>query len=439
MNPVSRLTLLTALSLAILTIPRAQATTGTAMTIGLFDVPRLVLSNSLAEKQRRIDLRMMRLDVRNQPFLYFPTLGLSYSGGLGDVFSADRPPYSHAFSLSSSWQILQSGDRWLDQSIQRIDYQDLQLATEDDSQQEIFDALGLYFDCLTKKLQFELASSNESLAKVQYEYVVARKAQGRASDLDILNAQAAMDSAVYDTASGRLNFELSLLTLGQKLRVGEIDLPSDPLAGVKADAPVELAVDSIPQAVTGLIAYKRIELNGKKLKLEQTKAFRQRFIPSVDVSFDMNWYDHRKTGQTGYRTSVNSFNGGLNLGVSLPLFEQNVYLNAWKKTRLEMEKQALSLQETKEAREAGLLEAVQNLDNELLLLPVAERRLESSRLNYERMAESYSLGVGSLLDLNQASKNYRDSLESMTALKVDLVLLRASIGYLLGDTMRYLR
>jgi outer membrane protein TolC len=191
--------------------------------------------------------------------------------------------------------------------------------------------------------------------------------------------------------------------------------------------------------VTNLVEFKRMELGRRDLKLKQALSFRQRFVPSVRVSVDMGWYRNSKTGQTGYLTREGSFDGSLNVGIGVPLFEKNASLNAWRKSSLALEKHALLLLETKESKEAELIEAVQNHDNELILLPVGERRLESSRINYERVAESYSLGVGSLLDLYQASQNYRKSKESLTELRVTLVMLRARIGYLMGDTMKYLR
>jgi len=442
MNKI-RQTALYAILFSLLTIPlTAQEQPDSPRVIGLFDVPRLVLSNSLAERQRQLDLRSSRIGIQNQVFEYFPSLDLQYNADLGDIFRSQNGQNTHRLSLSSTWQVLSAGDRWLDQKIRRLDYQDHVLEAQDASQNEINTALFLYLTCLKNKLDYESSLSNESISKVEYEYVVARKAQGRASELDILNAQAEMDNAAYNTASSSLTYQLSLLKLGWRLRVGPVELPQDPFREMKTTAPIDISSSTVSSSLSNLIAFRRQEITRQQLKTEEIKSFKQRFIPSVNAGMNMDWYNSsgvvdKKTALTS--RASHSLYGTLFFSVSMPLFERNSLLNVWHGYKLLLESQELELQQTRENAEASLLEAVQNYDNELLLLPVAERKLESSRLNYESMSESYKLGVGSLLDLTQASQKFRESQESLTSLKVDLLLLRAEIGYLLGDTMKYLR
>jgi len=124
--------------------------------------------------------------------------------------------------------------------------------------------------------------------------------------------------------------------------------------------------------------------------------------------------------------------------LNFPIFERNEKLNKIKKNTIYMKKAEIERNNIKETIKLDFKELLENHNNKINLIPISQKRFESIKLNKEMMRESYKLGATSLIDLYKAEKDYREAERDVIFLKLDILLLKAKIGYMLGNTMMYL-
>ena len=403
--------------------------------ISLYDLPRLVASNSVVQEKLELDLRSKKREVNNRLFEYFPTLTAGYSGSYSDFVHPDSSVPGHSLFLQSEWDILQSGNRYLAQKNLLLTYENMKLDVEDSRQKEILDGLNLYLTALKQRMLWSTALSNETVLKLKYEFIQSKKAQGLASELDMVNSKVDYDEAVFQSRIGQLNYNLALMKLSQKIGRESVELPEQDEFSTNLMQPIEFLSNKLVQS--NFYEFKKINNTVHQAKIAKTIAFKDRFLPSLFLKLNMDWY--RKDYLQIDKTWANSdMQGTVNIGLNFPFFENNLSLNNYYQKSVELEKGLIDLEYSKKIRKAVIRETLETHNNKIGLIPVAEQRLSSSRINYEKMKEGYRLGITSLMDLSVAEKTCRDNQDALIQLRFDIYQLKAEAGYLFGDTMKFI-
>lgn len=424
--------------------------------VDIKNISSIIQSNSIDIRTKRMDVKIKEIYIKNQIFEYFPSFDMNYNNSYNNLFHRLNNPRSykndplHTFSISSKWDIFNNAERIIEHRTEKLEYNALKLEYNNLIQEEIKNALSLFLDTISKKMDYIISISNQNFTEMQYEYVKLKKEQGNASQLELINAKANYDSALYNTASKKLEHNKSLSALKRKLQISDIILSevfiddNSYFQNIKYETNIQNLINSIYEVKS---ARNRI----KGYNLSKNNALRKRISPYLDIGFKLGIYsahyipkdDDKAYYKKGYdygwiRRSSNIMDGKFDISINYPIFENNTDVNAIRNYKILIEKERLNLKFISENKKSEIIEMTEELKNKIMLLPISEQKLNSSRINYEKMNESYQLGLTSLINLFEAENDYRESQKEFKNLKLEIIELKADIGYLHGNTLIFL-
>jgi outer membrane protein TolC len=399
-------------------------------SLTLYDLPSAV-SNSAEIKLMKLDVENKKIDIDNQIFEYLPDLNLKYGGSFNRPFM-ENYTVTHSIALVSSWDILRSGNRALSHIIARLEYESLLMDYESVYQNQLYTASSLYINALKSKRQYEFALSNEVLSRTQYERAKTRHSQGMIPEVDMLNAEADYESAIYRSKSYQTQYESALSQLKRALLLDDIALYDIEFADFKP-----IHIENIESSVSNTFEMLKLINSHRIQNLRKTIAIKERWIPSLSLSAGIDW------GNLNFDSLTETWNtqaleGRVNLSVSFPIFENNQKLNDIKKSDLQLQKSVISMSNTSASKSAELSELLDNHDNMAMLVSISARRLESARIGYEKTRESHNLGLMSQIELYEAEKRFRDANLDYIFDIFELLSIRLKIGNILGNTLMFI-
>ncbi len=320
---------------------------------------------------------------------------------------------------------------------ENLEYRTLVLEYERTIQNEVSHAIELYINALKQKTYYVTAESNRILSEIQHNYVLSKKKLGTASELEVINAKAEYDNAIYQAESYKLDYVTSLSKLKTKLQIQFLTL-SDIIINKTNYVHVIMIDDkSMQKDVNNYYGVKAINNSILILKNKKKGAIKARWIPSLLIKFNLDWYKMNYIYHSN-EWENDMMGGRIDMALNFPLFERNISLNEIKKNTIQIRKKEIELDNIMETTITELTELIENHNNKVKLLPISKKRFNSIKLNKEMMQESYKLGATSLIDLYQAEKQFREAKRDVIFLELDIILLKAKIGEFLGHTMLYL-
>lgn len=378
----------------------------------------------------------MRLEVRNQPFTYLPDLQLSYTGGITRPFTDDFS-HNHAVELSSYLNL--SDVKVFENRIQRMEYERMLLEYELLSQQLLYETLELYVDVLKKQFALTLAETSETASKLNYEYALSKNRQGSISDIELLNAEADYDNSIYVSRKSRLDYDIALSSLRKKLgdrELGAVEEPEKRFAYIGFEDIEEKA------PLSGEVSSLSIKTGEKELailKMKKVLAERNRWLPSLNLGLSLTYdrYDYNSTIErwVGREPKLDT---SLSFTATFHLFSQNrLRINA-EKSELAIQKALIELESARTNVTDDLAEIVDLHNRSVDLLNISKKRVASAQKEYDKKQESFNLGLIPVLDLYETRDRYLEKEKESKFFGLDIILLRARIGLLLGETFLFL-
>ncbi|MBI4977599.1 MAG: TolC family protein [Spirochaetes bacterium] len=397
--------------------------------ISLRDIPGIIASNSLPLKKQRLELQSREIEIGNQLLRFTPNLVAS-----GGMYHDTN--YNWAVSGGVSSTLTVSQDIFFDQAVERLTYENFKTAYLQFYQSELYDTYALYVTALKDRISLEIALSNEQLSKKQYEFVASKKQSGNASELDLINALAEYDNDIYTSELSRINAQSSLSKLAQKLELNTITILEDVPAGMPL-TPITASNTLIPAQRV----FAAVSIASNSLSIEETRRLQtalRRFAPFISVTGTADLVRHTYTTAAEAWVRNNSLDLSLGVSFNLPIWGRNEVLGKLQQTDLAIQRAKTDIELAAKNTKKELEESVLFHNNKTALLNVSRQRLKSAELNTKMMAESYRLGVSSLIDFYQSEKSYREAKRDLAFLTYDVLLLKLNIGKLLDDTMRFL-
>jgi len=393
------------------------------------DIPALVRSNSFFLRAKKQELYLQKISLYRPVFDLLPDLKFEYSGGWTEpVISSDG--WAHRFNLSTSWPFLANATRIYTYRIQLALLKSEEINYDLNEQSEFLNAINLYWDAIRTTLLYETAVSNEVVSKTRLEFVELQKSVGKASEQQVLTANADYDNALYNTASSLAERDLVFFKLGLLIGLTNFELDKNKWENFLSEEKIEnVDVEKLPQ-----IVLKKNEI--QILRLQREDSFRQRILPSIYASFTMDWWE-RKYAYKNWTSD--QFTPAFSVGISYPIFEKNKTLDEIRMLDLKIKKAENELTEIIKNKTTEFKSLQKEYESKYKLMKVSEHRLLSAELVTSSMRESYRLGITSLVDLLQTEKDLRELKRDLVLLKIELVKLRSQLGYLVGDVFKYLK
>jgi len=395
-------------------------------SISIYDVPNIVKKKSISSKKLKIELKINNLNIKSQFLDYFPSLLLNYSGNYNNLL-LNNSTYSHNISLNSSWNIFNNFNTYLGHKINKLSYTNLQINYKKTENSEIYNNLLLYIKGIKNKLSYELVLSNEIIFKSQYEYVLSKKKQGIVSEIDLINAKAEYDNSLYNTKYYKILYNKSILDLEKSLRLTNININYFKIKNLTNISKHSLIINYINKFKNSLDE-QLLNNDNKILKINKNINFRNLWIKNANINSSFNWYKFTYLSDNNY--STNKFlDYSFQISISFPIFDKFDNINLYKKILYQIKLNKIDKDNLYQTKIKDLVNIIDNYNDKIELLIVSKSRLESSKLSYNKMKESYTLGIASLLDLYLMEKKYRDAEKDYLLLKYDIIQIKINIAY----------
>jgi len=379
----------------------------------LEDAVKIALENNYAIRMARNDAQVSQTNVAigNAGMLPKVTASFTDSNGIqhlsqtradGTVNSVDNAHSSNiSYGANLDWTIFDGFKMFA-----RYDQlKALQQLGESQMKLKILDRIGavntMYFDLVQQQLQLSALDTALVISKQRLTLAQNRYSIGKASKLEVLNAQVDLNA---DTSALLKQKELFAQTKTQLNQLLARDITTD--FKVSEDIQVDpklnlseltaLAQKQNPQLESLLISKKVAEL-----QLKQTKANR---YPTVKVNTGYNFSEAKS--ELGFTTQSSA--RGLNYGLSatLNLFDGNSQNRNEKIAKLTVENSKLALEEQQQALQTQLALAYQKYQTQLLLSELEEKNVQIAQQNLNITLDKFRIGTITTFEFRTAQLNF---------------------------------
>ncbi|MBS1534471.1 MAG: TolC family protein [Bacteroidetes bacterium] len=379
----------------------------------LEDAVKIALENNYAIRIARNDAQVSQTNVAigNAGMLPKVTASFTDSNGIqhlsqtradGTVNSVDNAHSSNInYGANLDWTIFDGFKMFA-----RYDQlKALQQLGESQMKLKILDRIGavntMYFDLVQQQLQLSALDTALVISKQRLTLAQNRFSIGKASKLEVLNAQVDLNA---DTSALLKQKELFAQTKTQLNQLLARDITTD--FKVAEDIQVDpklnlseltaLAQKQNPQLESLLISKKVAEL-----QLKQTKANR---YPTVKVNTGYNFSEAKS--ELGFTTQSSA--RGLNYGLSatLNLFDGNSQNRNEKIAKLTVENSKLALEEQQQALQTQLALAYQTYQTQLQLSELEEKNVQIAQQNLNITLDKFRIGTITTFEFRTAQLNF---------------------------------
>ena len=394
--------------------------------ITIYDIPKIIKKNSNILKKARIDIKIKELDIKFQKYDYFPNLFLNYSGSLNNLFKNDSS-HTHNIKLNSSWNVFNNLNTWLNHRIENFEYSNLIINYKKKENTEIFNNLMLYITAIKNKFSYELVMSNEIISKTQYDYVLSRKKQGIASEIDLISAKSEYDNSLYNTKYYKILYTKSILDLEKSLHLTNIIISYFKITNIKTILSSKL-FNKYKKYYLKSFEKKNIDNDFNILQTQKKINNKDLWIKTASINTSFSWYGFNYTSTTDY--STNKFlDYYIGINISIPIFNKFQNVNQHKKILFQIMKNDIDEKELIDTKLNNLRNLINNYNDKIELLNVSKSRLSSSKTTYLNIKESYTLGITSLLNLYLTEQKYKNAEKDFLLLKYDIIKLKINLAY----------
>jgi len=264
--------------------------------------------------------------------------------------------------------------------------------------------ISTYYDLINQAEQIKAQKGAIVISRTQLQYANDKFNVGRASKLDVLNAQVNLNTDTATLLQDIQQFKAGKIRLNQLL-IRDLQTDFSVSDTIIVDESLKLA-DIINNAQTQNPAILSAEINKRlsEINLRQIKATR---YPQIGVNGGYAW-THSKT-PAGF-TRMQDLHG-INYGITASI---NIFdgLNQWRKERnakLQIDNAEIDSKQTKLDVEAQINNLFVSYLSGLDLVKLGQSNVTIAKRNLEISLDKYKLGNITPLEIREAQRNYLDA------------------------------
>jgi len=264
--------------------------------------------------------------------------------------------------------------------------------------------ISTYYDLINQAEQIKAQKGAIVISRTQLQYANDKFNVGRASKLDVLNAQVNLNTDTATLLQDIQQFKAGKIRLNQMM-IRDLQTDFSVSDTIIVDESLKLA-DIINNAQTQNPAILSAEINKRlsEINLRQIKATR---YPQIGVNGGYAW-THSKT-PAGF-TRMQDLHG-INYGITASI---NIFdgLNQWRKERnakLQIDNAEIDSKQTKLDVEAQINNLFVSYLSGLDLVKLGQSNVTIAKRNLEISLDKYKLGNITPLEIREAQRNYLDA------------------------------
>lgn len=279
-----------------------------------------------------------------------------------------------------------------------------QLAEQDSILQTIADVIIGYYDMASQQQQLKATQEALATSRIQLTNATDKFNVGRASRLEVLNAQVNLNTDTSTYLNQLQTYQNSQIQLNQ-LMARDLTTAFSVSDTIDIDSTLKL-VDVLDQAQSGNVTLLSAQVNKRlaDIALKQTRATR---YPSLGVSLGYNFADSRTPSEFIQQQHTNGLYYGF--GVSINIFDG---LNQWRKeknAKLQIDIANQRQNRTLQGVNAQVSTLYVTYASGLGLVKLEQQNVESAKQNLNITLEKYKVGNITPLELREAQRNYLDA------------------------------
>ena len=293
----------------------------------------------------------------------------------------------------------------------------------------VSDVMTTYFDLVQQKQQLTALDSTIIISKQRVELANNRFSIGKASKLELLNAQVDENTdqalflrqeALFENTKTRLN-EIIGRDLKTQFRVIEL---------ISIDKNLQL--DTLEQQTTTQNPQLQAQLINKRITELQLKQIKGGRLPSISAQAGYMFSDSESS--LGFTT--NNSSRGFNYGFSarMNLFDGFNQNRNEKITKIQIENSEIQIEQQTQTLLSQLASAFQNYTTNLLLMELEVHNEAIAKENMEITMAKYKIGTIPTIEFRTAQLNYRNAVvrssNAVYAAKLSEITLKELAGNL---------
>ncbi|HOO63022.1 MAG TPA: TolC family protein [Synergistaceae bacterium] len=416
-------TLLFMLGLFFLSLPAEALEIREGQELSLEECLDIVLEKHPDLKSAGASVEVSRSGVDQAEAPGKPGVDLSSSYRRQDAGSSGYDSYSSGVTVSqliSDWGKTKSQVLMAEMNVEasRYDYDDV-------LQTLFFDVKQAYFDLLRARKEEEVA--REAVRTYEHHLEQARGffEVGRVSKIDVTTAEVDLSKARLELIKKKTAVETAKASLSNAL--GYPEAPSyrirDMLSWEKVDITRQEALQSAFMTRPDLRA---LELRRNRAE-ESVNLARKNDAPSLSAKAGYTWGDRDFTG-----------NGETYVGLSLtvPLYDGGLTRGKVRQARGELEKSEANLESLRQDVVLEVEKAFSELRNSEEAIGTAQKTVEHAKENLELANGRYEVGVGSPVEVTDATENYTNAQNDYYGSLYDYRLALGALEKAIGGALK---
>ncbi len=442
-------TILTILCFAILPISvTAQE------TLTLDEAIQTALDNNYQLLQAKNSLDLTEIQITSAYADFLPNLSGSFSGNrnIGRQFIPeeltfeDRTAQSLSGNLSTNITLFSGFQNINNLRQSRVNHSQQQMDTQRMRENIIFNTATRYLQVLLNMELLEIAQQNLETSRVQLEQVEAQVEIGSRPVVDLYQQQSTVANNELQVVQAENSVNISKTQLIRMLQI-------DPLIEYEFVAPDFEDEDLLPrdlnlQELINIALQSRKDVEAQRLEIESSRynlnIARANRYPSIsaNASFGSSYSDQYSLADpiTGVRESVGfqdqffdqRITRSVGFNISIPIFNRwntNVQIE---QARVQHRNAQLSLMDIEYEVREEISQAYNDYISLAKELEATERSLIAAERSYETQQQRYEIGATSLIELNQATRDYIEALSNRQQVVYNFIFQEKLLDYYLG-------
>lgn len=384
----------------------------TQQSYSLNELIRAGLDHSTDKQVEELRLQISRSSLRTTYLDFLPSANINASRNYDGDFKT-----SSGFNISKSFYL--NDPSYFNWRRTRVDWDNAQISYQENRRRTVFEIFSLYIKVVEAEKRVEIQRQNlaiqeriaeqmELLFRLEQRSLIELKQ----TQIALINAQIAFEDAQVQHKNTRENLFLYLNINDEGHPLEEIDIP------IAKELP---DYKNAPQIVMA-------ENNLRKNEISLTQS-RLNFIPSLSLTGTYSLTGEDKPFDfDGYRKFYT-----VSLSASYPLFNYIQHREQHHRSRRELMIQKLNLESMVANYKKQYAQMIRDLEREQRLYELAARREELAEEALELARSRFNLGVLSLLELDQAVKEYNESTIEMSNRYYQRLLKQEELNLFLSE------
>ena len=290
----------------------------------------------------------------------------------------------------------------------------------------------MYLQILYSKEILGISKRQSELSREQLERVKRLNENGRASEAQIYEVEALIANDELNIVQAASDLQMSILTLTQAL-----ELPSPEGFDVaEPDDAAGFGLARRPDAIYKSALATRATIRAEELRLQSSEKYikmaESSFYPTLSFSagYSNNYYKISGFDNMSFSQQLkNNRNEYFGLNLNIPIFNRYSTRNYVKTARLNMQLQALQLENTKKTLYKEIQQAYYNAVTSGEKFRSAEAAYKSAEKSFGYMKEKLEVELATIYEYNDAKTSMNRSLSNSIQAKYDFIFRKKILDF----------